>query len=226
MIDIIELNKSFGTENVLKQITLNFKKGNIYGFAGRNGAGKTTLFNCIAGLENFKGKITYSEGILKNNLSYLPTDLYYFNNITGNEFLKFMSMARNKFFLDFSDKNIFDLPLNKYISEYSTGMKKKITLMGILLQQSNIIVLDEPFNGVDLESNEIISEILLELRKLNKIVILSSHIFSTLTDVCDKIILIESGAIKKIVMPNEYDTLKSEFNSDQDRKISIIRNYL
>ena len=98
--------------------------------------------------------------------------------------------------------------------------------MGILLQQSNIIVLDEPFNGVDLESNEIISEILLELRKLNKIVILSSHIFSTLTDVCDKIILIESGAIKKIVMPNEYDTLKSEFNSDQDRKISIIRNYL
>jgi|SRR5690554_130554 len=226
MLEIINLNKKFGNQIVLNQVNIKLASGKVYGLIGRNGAGKTTLFNCISGIETFNGEVKYTNGKLKNNLSYLPTDLYYFNYITGIEYLEFLCKTRNKSNIDFKKNNIFDLPLDKYISEYSTGMKKKIALMGILLQQSHVIILDEPFNGVDLESNEIISNILLELKSLNKIVLLSSHIFSTLTNVCDEIFLLDQGAIIKTVLPNQYENLIQDFNKVQIEKVHKIKNLL
>lgn len=95
--------------------------------------------------------------------------------------------------VSFNEKNIFNLPLNQFAETYSTGMKKKLAITGILLQQNNVFILDEPFNGVDIQSNALITEIILELKRLNKTVLLSSHIFSTLTAVCDSIHLLKNG---------------------------------
>ena len=108
------------------------------------------------------------------------------------------------------EKNIFDLPLNQYASTYSTGMKKKLALTAILLQQNDIFILDEPFNGVDIQSNLVITEIIKKFKKLEKTVIISSHIFSTLSDICDEIYLMKNGEIIKKVEQVDFVKLENE----------------
>lgn len=210
MIKINELSKSYGNYEVLKNITMELSKGNVYGLVGENGSGKTTLFRCIAGLESFKGEITSELTPLKNHLGLLLTDPFFFSKITGKEYIRLLCNARRKPILDIDQKNIFDLPLNKYASTYSTGMKKKLAITAILLQGNEYFILDEPFNGVDIQSNIILTEIILKLKELNKIVLISSHIFSTLSNTCDKIHLLRKGMLIKSVQKTEYNSLEQE----------------
>ena len=210
MITIENLSKSYGDKTVLENITLNLKKGKVYGIVGENGAGKTTLFNCISGLEKHNGTINCEYGIPKTSLGYLQTDPYFFSKITGLEYLKLLSNARNLKPIDFTEKNIFDLPLNEYAIKYSTGMKKKLALTALLFQENKFFILDEPFNGVDIQSNIILTEIILKLKELNKIVIISSHIFSTLSDTCDEIHLLRKGEQIKSVNKTGFKDLEQE----------------
>lgn len=214
MISIQSLSKSYGSHQVLTDINLIFKKGEINGIAGENGAGKTTLFKCIAGLESFDGTVEYSGGILKNATGYLPTDLFFFSKMTGFEYLKLLSNARGLQGDNLKSTNIFDLPLNEYAENYSTGMKKKLALTGLLIQKNEVFILDEPFNGVDIHSNIIIREIILKLRELGKIVIMSSHIFSTLNDTCDHLHHLKNGIIRSSVNKGDFEQIENEMKGD------------
>lgn len=118
--------------------------------------------------------------------------------------------ARDIKVADIESKNIFDLPLNQYASVYSTGMKKKLALTAILLQNNKYFILDEPFNGVDIQSNIIITEIVHKLRALDKTVIISSHIFSTLSATCDEIHLLSNGYFIRSVKKEDFSTLEAE----------------
>ncbi len=223
MIRVERLSKSYGTKQVLKDISLDFSPGNIYGIVGRNGAGKTTLFRSLAGLETSKGKISSSFPVLKNQLGFLPTEPVFMPRITGWEYLKLMCLARKVETEDFESQNIFDLPLNQYAETYSTGMKKKLALMGVLLQKNDVFILDEPFNGVDIQSNIIIEALIQKLRSAGKTILISSHIFSTLSNLCDEIHLLSEGtivqserkghfhnlekAMKEVVLGNEIDKM-------------------
>jgi ABC-2 type transport system ATP-binding protein len=182
----------------------------VYGIIGENGAGKTTLFKCLAGLENYDGAVDYSKGILKNVMGFLPTDLFFFSKITGKEYLQLLCNARKIKLDDIEDKNIFDLPLNEYAETYSTGMKKKLAITGILLQQNKVFILDEPFNGVDMQSNLLIKELILKLKSLNKTIIISSHIFSTLKETCDQLHLLKAGCLAKTVLKNEFHLIEED----------------
>lgn len=193
MIKIKELSKLFGNKEVLKNLSMEFSTGNVYGIVGENGAGKTTLFRCIAGLESYNGEIISDVMPLKNHLGLLLTEPFFFTMMTGREYIRLLCNARGKTNVDIDNKNIFDLPLEQYASTYSTGMKKKLAITAILLQENEYFILDEPFNGVDIQSNIILTEIILKLKELNKIVIISSHIFSTLSDTCDEIHLLRKG---------------------------------
>ena len=193
MITLKNISKSYGNKKILTNINMVFKPGGIYGIAGENGAGKTTLFKCIGGFEPFEGEVIYDKGILKNTMGFLHTDPFFFSKITGQEYLQLLCNARKIEVNDFKEKNIFNLPLAQFAETYSTGMKKKLAITGILLQQNDVFILDEPFNGVDIQSNVLITEIILELKRLNKTVLLSSHIFSTLSAVCDSIHLLKNG---------------------------------
>ena len=210
MINIKGLYKYYGENEILKNINLQFDKGNVYGIVGENGAGKTTLFRCIAGLENYTGEITSNLTPLKNHLGLLLTDPFFFSKITGEEYIRLLCNARHKVNIDVESKNIFDLPLNQYASSYSTGMKKKLALTAILFQENKYFILDEPFNGVDIQSNIILTEIILKLKELNKIIIISSHIFSTLKDTCDEIHLLKKGTQIKSVQKSEFNNLEKE----------------
>lgn len=213
MITTHNLSKTFGSKQVLKGINLSFEKGKVYGIVGENGAGKTTLFRCIAGFEPFSGKIESDYKPLKNHLGFLQTNPVFMSRITGWEYLKLVTIARKIKEDNFEEQNIFDLPLGQYVDNYSTGMKKKIALMGTLLQVNDVFILDEPFNGVDIQSNIIISNLIEKLKKNNKTVLISSHIFSTLSDNCDEIHLLKNGNIAKSVGPEGFDTLNNTMKS-------------
>ena len=210
MIEIINLYKSFGAKQVLKNINISFKPGQVYGIVGENGAGKTTLFRCIAGLEHFEGQIISEFNPIKNYLGLLLTEPFFFTKITGREYIRLLCNARKKEIPNIDEKNIFDLPLNQYASTYSTGMKKKLALMAILLNDNQYFILDEPFNGVDIHSNIIIVEVVRKLKELGKTVIISSHIFSTLCETCDEIHLLQNGKFIKKVHQQEFKLLENE----------------
>lgn len=213
MIRIKNLSKQFGKKVVLNNLSIEFERGKIYGIIGENGAGKTTLFRCIAGLESFDGEIVSEINPLKDHLGYLTAEPFFFPMITGEEYIRLLCNARDKKLTEIGSNNIFDLPLNQYVTTYSTGMRKKLALLAVLLQGNDIFILDEPFNGIDLNGSIILTEIIHRLKELGKTVIISSHIFSTLSDTCDEIHVLRNGTITQKVAREEFYLLEKEMKN-------------
>lgn len=210
MIQIENLSKSFGSNRVLKDVNIVFEKGKVYGIMGDNGAGKTTLFRCIAGFEKHEGNILSDVSPLKNHLGLLNTEPYFFPKMTGREYIKLLANARKKNIDDIDSVNVFELPLDQYALNYSTGMKKKLALTALLFLENQYFILDEPFNGVDIHSNIIITEIILKLKKLNKLILISSHIFSTLSDTCDEILILKNGTFIRRAQKEAFKDLETD----------------
>ncbi len=210
MIKIENLIKKYGSKVVLNNINMSFGKGKVIGIVGENGAGKTTLFRCIAGLEKYSGTISSDFDKLRNHLGFLPTVPFFFSKTTGSEYIRLICNARSKKTGDLNQRNLFELPLNQYASTYSTGMKKKLAFTAVLMQENSCYILDEPFNGVDIQSNIIIGNIIHQLKELGKTVIISSHIFSTLSDTCDEIHHLKEGNIIKTVGKENFSKLEDE----------------
>ena len=213
MISLDKLTKSFGKLEVLNSISYTFEEGRIYGIVGHNGAGKTTLFRCMAGLEEYQGKVDCDRGKLKNQLGFLMTEPYFFARITGREYIRLLCDARGVEPGDIDKKNVFGLPLDQYASTYSTGMKKKLALTAILLQKNHYFIFDEPFNGVDIQSNMLISELLHSLRDKGCTVLLSSHIFQTLKESCDEIVLLNDGIFSQVAGRDQFSNLEERMKS-------------
>lgn len=217
MISIESLHKQYGKKMVLKDINLSFKSGKIYGIVGKNGAGKTTLFKCISSLETYQGKINYlsaTNHLLKDTCGFLPTNPYFFSKITGQEYLQLLCNARKLKLEVVAEKNIFDLPLHQYADTYSTGMKKKLALTGMLLQLNEVFILDEPFNGVDIQSNMLIQAIIKHLKKQGKIILIASHIFASLHALCDVLHLIKNGSIAYTANPADFKNIEQQMSQN------------
>lgn len=231
MIDIINLSKSYKKNTpVLNNINYSFNTGKIYGIVGNNGEGKTTLFNCIYGLINdYTGTITtQNQTPIKDICGYLPAENFFYARITGKEYVRYMAEMKAKKAENLEDwGNLLKLPLNDYISSYSTGMKKKIALLALILQDNQVYLLDEPFNGLDLISNLIIKSAIQKLHQKNKTILLSSHILGTLTDICDHILLISKGDIQAQYIPENFHHLEKDItNTYMQEKDNILEQLI
>jgi len=212
-------------QNIIDNLNIVISDNTINGIVGLNGAGKTTLLNSVYGLKSIdSGDIKFNDRkINKKEVSFLETENYFFSNITGREYL---SLFKNQDF--YSDKwnQLFLLPLDTIIDNYSTGMKKKLAVMGILKQDQPIMILDEPFNGLDIETCRIIRQILLKLRDRNKTIIITSHIIETLTNLCDYIHYLEKGKIKYSKDKSDFKEFEREIFASIETKNEELINQL
>ena len=213
-LEIIELEKSYGKKEVLKDVTFTFEEGKIYGLLGRNGAGKTTFFNALNSdipVEN--GRFYLDDEYGRNKLR--TTDIGYVVStpivpefLTGREFLKFYLDINKDKIKDLKDIDYyFDLvKLNKedqdiLLKEYSHGMKNKIQILVNIIANPKIILLDEPLTSLDIVVQEDMKKLLKSLKE-NHIIIFSTHILELATDLCDEIVVLSNKNLELIPKEN------------------------
>ena len=228
-------NIDFGyksSKNILTDFSLSVKKGTIHGILGDNGAGKTTLFNLIFGFLNpTKGEIKTEK---QKNIAFLQTENYFYPYTTGLEHLLLSSRFTDEtkenqkaIHQKINDWNeLFELPLQDFAQNYSTGMKRKLSLLSILLLDKEIIILDEPFNGLDLQTSEIVHLIIQKLKKTGKTILVSSHILETIVRHADEVSFLEKGKILHSYSKNEFEELNefvsTRFGKNNQEKIDTL----
>ena len=220
MISIRDLSFSYPGKEVFSNLRIEFEDGVVHGVLGINGSGKTTLFNLMYGLLKGKngGIFLNDKPIAKTQISFLETQNYFYPNMTGAEFINLFKAPGKSFDIHFW-KDILKIPLDEYVDNYSTGMKKKLALLAVLKQDRPILLLDEPFNGIDLESGRVLLILIEKLKELGKTVFLTSHIFETLKESCDFIHVLNDGSFEGSYSRSDYSTLESQVLGDLDGNI-------
>lgn len=195
-ITIKGLKVAYPKHEVLKGVNLRFEAEQVNGLVGMNGSGKTTLLRTIFGLKDKQAGSIMNNGmeLQSSQIAYLETENYFYPKMKGREYLELFRL-KNPEYDPLKWNALFELPLNKLVDEYSTGMKKKLALLGVLALDRPVLLLDEPFNGVDLESNEKIKLVLKRLKEEGKTIIITSHIIDSLLTLADTISILHGGII-------------------------------
>lgn len=212
------LNKKFGKKQILKNVSLEVNEGDILGFIGPNGAGKTTTIKMILGLQsidsgnvyinNYNIKKEYEKAIEKVGAIVENPDLYMY--LTGYENLKLIQ----NLYKNVSKERINEVVklvklntrINDKVSKYSLGMRQRLGIAAALINKPNLLILDEPTNGLDPEGIKELRDILKKLaQKENVGIIISSHNLSELESFCNKIVIIKNG---EIVEENKLSNFK------------------
>lgn len=205
ILEIKNLNKSYGNSNILKDINLTVPKGCIYGFIGENGAGKTTTMNIISGLKKassgeiiFLGKdiTTDSE---RNNIGYLVQQPRFYEYMTINEYLDFItSLSKDK---SFSKEELIEIvglseAKNKTISKLSGGMRQRLGIAVAICNNPKLVILDEPTSALDPEGRVQVMNIIKKLKEKGMTVFFSTHLLSDVENICDYITILHKGEVK------------------------------
>ena len=204
-ITINNLTKKFKDEIVLNNINMTLESGNIYGIIGQNGSGKSVLLKIICAFyipsqgEVLIDNINYCNG--KNfpkNLRALIEKNAFLPDISGFNNLKLLAKIENKITDEEINESLKIVNLyeekDKMFSKYSMGMKQNLGIASTLMEDPEIIILDEPFNGIDEESKEKITNELIKIKN-NKIIIITSHIKDEITSLCDHVFEMKNGKI-------------------------------
>lgn len=213
----------------LKNVSFSGGAGDIIGLIGKNGAGKTTILNILSGIDTAdSGQILIkdepvTQDFLSNAVGYLPASLNLYDYLTLQENIDFILKVRN---LDRNEAKIFlnelleemelSDQLDKKLQQLSKGMRQKFNFIMIILHKPQLLLLDEPFDGLDPQQIRVMQQRIMKLAQEGVLVIFSSHIISFVTKLCNKTIFIEDGQLK-IEIENmsdisDYD-LESLFNA-------------
>lgn len=205
-IELINVSKTLNQIEVLKSITTTFESGNVYGLFGRNGSGKTMLLRCISGLiAPTVGEVIVDGLNLAESHSFLPDAGILLEEpkllpyLSGLDNLELLASINKKIDREEIKKWLvqFDLdPTDKRkTKKYSQGMRQKIGIIQAMMENQQVILLDEPFNALDVQSSGVLIEVIHSLRDQNKTIIVTSHEMDYLTAVCDNILRMEDGRI-------------------------------
>ncbi len=204
VIKVEHVSMVFGEETVLKDVSFEFEEGKIYGIIGNNGSGKTVLMKCICGfLVPTRGKIfvNYKQvgkdvdfpedmGIIIETPGFLP-------NLTGFKNLELLASIQNKIGEDVIRETLekvgLDYKSKKPVAKYSLGMRQRLGIAQAIMEDPSILILDEPFNGLDKKGVAHIHKLILELKNRNKTIILSSHSQNDIDVLCDVVCEMDAG---------------------------------
>ena len=206
MVEVRSVTKKFKDYKALDEVTLSFEKGKIHGLIGRNGSGKTVLFKCICGfLKIDEGEILVggkrigkdieapqSVGVIIENPGFLP-------GYSGYQNLSFLACIRNKIkkkeILDVIERVGLDSKSKKHVGKYSMGMRHRLGIAQANMEDPELLILDEPMNGLDNQGVQDMRELFLKLKEEGKTIILASHNREDIAVLCDTVVEIDHGHI-------------------------------
>ena len=211
MLQIENLTKIYkGSGKGVKNLTLSLSSGDIYGFIGHNGAGKTTTLKCIAGILDFKeGKILVDghsvreeELLCKSMIAYIPDNPDLPEYLTGIQYLNFISdiyglskEARMEKIRKYTDLFEITDALGDLISAYSHGMKQKLAIVSAWIRNPKLMLLDEPFVGLDPKASIILKDLMRELCRNGGAVFFSTHVLDVAEKLCNRVAIIKGGEL-------------------------------
>jgi len=219
MLKITNLTKTYGTKKAVDDLSLHISPGEIYGFIGHNGAGKTTTIKAVCGiLSPDSGDIVIDGISLKNDplackkkIAYIPDNPDLYEYLSGIRYLNFVadvfgveSKKRNEVISALADKFALTKDLAQPISAYSHGMKQKLAIIAAWLHSPKLIIMDEPFVGLDPKASYILKEMMREHCSLGGSIFFSTHVLDVAEKICDKVAIIKDG---KLVVCGDMQTV-------------------
>ncbi|AEV67679.1 ABC transporter ATP-binding protein [Acetivibrio clariflavus] len=228
MIELKNITKTYsGTLKAVDDISITIQDGEIFGFLGPNGAGKTTTIKMITGiLKPDSGSIKIN-GIdinenptdAKKQFGFVPDDPNIFLRLKGIEYLNFMADVyevsdsdRKQRIESLAERFEMSGALGDYIKSYSHGMRQKIVIMGVLIHNPPVWILDEPMTGLDPKSSFVLKEMMREHASKGNTVFFSTHILEVAEKLCDKVAIINKG---KILFAGRLDEMREHFKTNQ-----------
>ena len=211
MLEIRNFSKSYSKgKNVVEDISLKVNNGEIYGFVGHNGAGKTTTIKSIVGILDFQqGDILIDNMSIKNKpleckkvMAYIPDNPDIYEALTGIQYLNFIAdiykvskEQREELIRLYGDRFELTPYLGDLISSYSHGMKQKVAIISALIHEPKLMVMDEPFVGLDPKATFILKEIMHDMCKKGAAVFFSTHVLDVAEKLCNKVAIIKKGQL-------------------------------
>lgn len=211
MLEIKNVSKSYDKKKLaINDISMTLEPGDLYGFVGPNGAGKTTLIKSIAGIISFdSGTISFDGHTIAKNpiefkkqLAYIPDHPDLYETLSGRQFIDFIADAfsvslarRNELIEKYASEFEMIDALNKPISTYSHGMKQKVALIAALVHEPKLILLDEPFVGLDPKAAFALKRTFKDITDQGAMILFSSHVLEVVEKLCNKIAIIKQGQI-------------------------------
>lgn len=209
VIDIKNVSLTLSKNQILKQIHVSFEKGMIHGLVGRNGSGKTMLMKCICGfVKPSEGTITVNDKVIGKEVDFpesvgiiieTPGFIPYYSGYKNLKLLADLRGTAKKQDVEESMKMVgLDPALKRHVRKYSLGMRQRLGLAQAIMENPDILILDEPFNGLDKEGVAEIREYLLGLKKQGKTILLCSHSTEDIDILCDTVYEMDKGVCTKI----------------------------
>mgnify|MGYP004456221279 CR=1 FL=1 len=212
MLKINGLSKSYGDKKVLKDLSLHILPGEIYGFIGHNGAGKTTTLKSVAGILDFDSGEIAIDGIsvkenpleCKKKIAYIPDNPDLYDYMTGMKYLNFIADIFGVSTDERQEKiekyaTVFELTadLSSPISSYSHGMKQKLEVISAWIHNPKLIIMDEPFVGLDPKASHQLKTMMREFCDNGGAIFFSTHVLEVAEKLCDKVVIIKDGTLIK-----------------------------
>ena len=206
-IKVKDVCKYFGKTQVLDHVNMECRQGEITGIIGRNGAGKTVLFKIICGLLSLDSGEILINGIKRERQADVlpsvgiiieePAFLKKYSGIKNLEYLYMINNKNNRQYLEsIMEKVGLDPKSKKHVGKYSMGMRQRLAIAQSIMEEPEFLVLDEPFNGLDLHGVNEMRELFLELKKRGKVILIASHNSEDINILCDNVYSMESGVLK------------------------------
>lgn len=207
-IELIHVTKKFGQELVLKEVNLTLEQGRVYGIIGNNGSGKTVLMKCICGflipttgLIQVFGSSIGQDVDFPESLGVIIETPGFLTNLTGRKNLEILAGMRRKIgpaeIQQVLEKVGLDPALKKPVANYSLGMRQRLGIAQAIMEDPKLLILDEPFNGLDKHGVGEIRKLLLELKEEGKTILLASHNEEDIRILCDEVYEMDGGVLRK-----------------------------